>query len=547
MAQWYYQIDGETHGPISERKFKRRVASGMLRPSDLVCRDGMKDWVTIASLDLMSDKEVVVPPASRSKRKSASSQDGPAKPVTPPPRPQLIAVPPPVPLHQTTFERPARKSDRKVLIASFIALSLLFLAVVAWAIISNRPASNLEANANTKTQAETKQTVPLTEAVETNTNDVIAQEDATDADNIDSLSDARGNTGGDKSMAPAEETDDNMSKNGLTDEAGTSEPSAPPFVEPLGAVTDTPQPEKGTGQVVASQQPSESQATEPKTADKDEKRIGLQDMGVVVLYQELDVARNPKFIVQGLPFDQELRYQVLSEFRIGKLQENGSRTVEQTVIDAKLVSADALSRAAMGEAVTKLKGRTFAFKLNQLQEVEDFAAGKEGQKSIKIKAPFDVLNTEGFRITSVIDQDGWKELAQLSFFVPRDQQQAWVGQMRHDWDALGSWEGETTYRLGREQKNLLPVKYAHKMKYTAPKEGGAGGLPFEIGDANFKPNTAGGLIQYDLRAGRVTAVQENFHVLGELDADVLGQKTKIQVEEQQVFTLRLLDQNPWQQ
>ena len=535
MAQWYYQIEGQTHGPISDRKFKRRVATGMLRPSDLVCRDGMKDWVTISSLDLMNDAEEVVPPPVRRKKKRRKSRESEIAP--PPPR---VLAPPPVPFKQaTTFKRPVRKSDRNVLIACFVALSILFVAVLTWAIISGRNAADQSADATGETVAEKQQTAPPAKTAESKTSKVDAEANAKKADAAEPIQPEKDKIDDDKAETISDDSIDVTPKNDTT-KSTTKEPDA--------SKIDAPKTEIKTDQDVASKQPSESQTTQPKAAEPDKKRIGLQDTGVVVLYQEMDVARNPKFIVQGLPFDQELHYRVLSEFRIGKLQENGFRSVEQTVIDAKLVSADPLSRTAMGEAVTNLKGQTFTFKLNQLQEVEDFAAGKEEKKSVKIKNPFDVLNTEGFRVTSVIDQDGWKELAQLTFFVPRDQQKTWVGQMRHDWDALGSWEGETTYKVGAEQKNILSVNYAHVMKYTPPKAGGGGGgLPFEIGSANFTPRTAGGLIQYDLKAGRVATIQENFQVTGELDADVLGQKAKIQVEEQQVFTLRLLDQNPWQQ
>ena len=54
----------------------------------------------------------------------------------------------------------------------------------------------------------------------------------------------------------------------------------------------------------------------------------------------------------------------------------------------------------------------------------------------------------GFMVTSVMDEDGWKEMAQLSFFVPEEQtsgSQTWVRKMTHDFGPLGSWAGETHY------------------------------------------------------------------------------------------------------
>ena len=43
--EWYYSHGDKQSGPISAAELRQLVASGALRPDDLVWREGMADWV----------------------------------------------------------------------------------------------------------------------------------------------------------------------------------------------------------------------------------------------------------------------------------------------------------------------------------------------------------------------------------------------------------------------------------------------------------------------------------------------------------------------
>jgi|GEM_PF-2452015 hypothetical protein len=45
MTQWYYEASGEQHGPISSSQLKQLAISGLLKPTDLVWREGMLEWL----------------------------------------------------------------------------------------------------------------------------------------------------------------------------------------------------------------------------------------------------------------------------------------------------------------------------------------------------------------------------------------------------------------------------------------------------------------------------------------------------------------------
>ena len=44
MSQWYYSRNGEKFGPLSSEQLKQLAASGQLFPTDLIWKEGMKEW-----------------------------------------------------------------------------------------------------------------------------------------------------------------------------------------------------------------------------------------------------------------------------------------------------------------------------------------------------------------------------------------------------------------------------------------------------------------------------------------------------------------------
>lgn len=71
--EWYYERNGQQHGPVIVEKLKELAASGQLQPADLVWREGMAEW------------------AQARKVKGLFPKTPPLLPGTPPP------APPPIP------------------------------------------------------------------------------------------------------------------------------------------------------------------------------------------------------------------------------------------------------------------------------------------------------------------------------------------------------------------------------------------------------------------------------------------------------------------
>ena len=263
-----------------------------------------------------------------------------------------------------------------------------------------------------------------------------------------------------------------------------------------------------------------------------------------VLYQEIQIQRTPQFSVAGTVFAQDLKYKLLSELRVSPFNEDGRRQVDQIIQRAVLIEADDMSRAMFTKSLKELEGWQFSATLNRRGEVIGWHSGpKDGRETVEVKPE----GMEGFLVTSVMDEDGWKELTQLSFFVPdpkTDGQKPWTRQMTHDYGPLGSWYGLTHFRRNETAKGLTRYSYEHELTYQPPEEG-IEGLPFTITDARFLPEVAEGYLDFSETAQRVESAHETFVLKGQLATEILGQRATIDTVEQQTMILRLSDEKTW--
>ncbi len=60
--QWYYSKDGSQLGPIEQSELLGKLAAGEVRRTDLVWRDGMRDWVPAAQVPELAGLPQSAPP-----------------------------------------------------------------------------------------------------------------------------------------------------------------------------------------------------------------------------------------------------------------------------------------------------------------------------------------------------------------------------------------------------------------------------------------------------------------------------------------------------
>src|SRR5262249_41111059 len=59
-SQWYYTKDGEKAGPVASVELKRLARSGLPKPTDLIWKEGMADWVPANKAQNLFPEEGIV-------------------------------------------------------------------------------------------------------------------------------------------------------------------------------------------------------------------------------------------------------------------------------------------------------------------------------------------------------------------------------------------------------------------------------------------------------------------------------------------------------
>ena len=290
--------------------------------------------------------------------------------------------------------------------------------------------------------------------------------------------------------------------------------------------------------------------THPLASNINESPPGSQAMGkkqatpprLQALYQRVDIRRTPTFSIQGFETKQSLHYQVVSRLNLTRNLDPPATKVVQIVEGTKLLAADDTSRESFLRALDSLERQQYTYVLNGRGEVIEFTGNSDTRTAI----PLEIASASGFQVTSVIDEDGWKELAELTFALPpteREANEPWKRQMKHDWGTLGSWSGITTFNAGSPLNNISRIAFTREMNYSPPASS-SGGLPFRIRSANFELLKSSGEISFDTKLQRVLAASEDFHVRGTVTAELGGVGVQLDLTEQQHIQITLAEQRP---
>jgi hypothetical protein len=494
--EWYVNRLGEPQGPVSWDQLVQMAATGELKPDDLIWREGTNDWVPASSVTGLG-----------------------LQPPPPPPSPAGIVAP----YARPERHRAAKSHATPLALGIVFVLALLAAGWIGWALNGGSPRAERRSGGSSAAvaQGETKVASDFAKAREV--------------------------------KPPSAAIDTNPPKNSST--AASAEPlpakdttsTDPP---PEGSSSSGPQPDppkKVEDAAGAARKPEELRTTDLKEppatpTTPPTPTTPTTPPGGRTLFQDVSISRRPTISVAGITSTQDLKYRVFSKLVIGARGSDGTCDVKQLIYETKLEKADGLSEAIFADSLRTLQSQELKYTLSKKNEITKFAGPKDTRKVAKV----DGLGGDAMLLTSVLDDDAWRELTQLTFFMPQEpltKGRRWEQKITHDWGVLGSWYGKSTYAYADTQNGEYRIDYVHRLSYVPPGKNGKGTL-FDVASADFKPLQTGGTIYYDAKDRRVTSVTEKFHVRGVVGTTVLGQVATVHVEELQVFSIRLLDQPP---
>lgn len=550
-ANWYYLRGDETIGPLPAAELRRLFRAGKLTPETLVWRAGMQDWVPASSLGVAA-AATPAPPPPPGKRTTQ-----PASSPTEIPDPEADRRNAGRIAKSRRYARKKRLQVLAVVVLAVIAIVLSGVAIfVLWqpatgdatttadsndtsmATASHAPAKSPSADEGSTRAGRSERTPPRSDATPRGRDEDRLDDDAAPLASSTSRDPAErervDRDPDDRDMLASED----MFRRDPPPADRSSDDLEPPVAEPGRMGPGGVGPGGGVKLPVAGAAPTSSPPVGAAPA------AGLPPVDApALLYQRVEVFDEQSYEILTTSIGDKSRYQILSKLELRPRAADGSREVSQVIEQTRLELAGDLTRELYESELRNLIGQQYTFTLNSRDEVIKFT-GFGGRPA---SAPVTRSGLEGFASVTVIDQDGWKEIAQLSFLQP-DRSiaagQPWTRPMTHDFNELGSWEGTTTFTLQGPEGAGTRYNYVHDMTYHPPK-GGPGLLPFDVSDADFQATKADGSFVFDPTHGHVTDVRETFEMEGALGATVMAGSATVKLREHQELTIQLSRQNPW--
>jgi hypothetical protein len=256
--------------------------------------------------------------------------------------------------------------------------------------------------------------------------------------------------------------------------------------------------------------------------------------------QEVVVTRLSAYRILGADVGQNVQYAFVSRLTIEKVLEDGGLIVKQKVQEARFSDGDPAMRELLNDALKQTQDSNFEITLDAGGRVTRFKGAKE---PISVFGKNNPLAGRSFLVWSFLDEDAWRELAQVTFFHPDGPLRAgekWTRSFHHSWGPLGKWEGQTTYVAAGKQAGRERITYGHEMAYLPPR-GADGEWPFQVKKAEFKPLATGGTILFDAGKDKVAAAEETFRVRGIVLVVVGDIEAPVEMDETQIFRLRITE------
>lgn len=125
--------------------------------------------------------------------------------------------------------------------------------------------------------------------------------------------------------------------------------------------------------------------------------------------------------------------------------------------------------------------------------------------------------------------------------------ESWTNKTTLEMGPIGKYENDYKYTLEKVENNKATIKAETTLKYSQPQEvagGGTSGLPFKIKSADLKSSNATGQVIFDVTKGRIESSTMSLNLAGELNIEIGGQTTKVELTQTQTSNVSTSDENP---
>ena len=155
-------------------------------------------------------------------------------------------------------------------------------------------------------------------------------------------------------------------------------------------------------------------------------------------------------------------------------------------------------------------------------------------------------------LETILSNDALKEMAEPTFAVVPAADVAkgekWDRSSKLDMGPIGKYENKYNYVYegpDATDKAIQVIKVDTTLDYKEPGDvAGAGGLPFKIKSAKLKSSNPVGVIKFNTTKGRLESSVTKLELKGDLQIEIGGQNTTVNLSQTQESTITTMDEDP---
>lgn len=256
-----------------------------------------------------------------------------------------------------------------------------------------------------------------------------------------------------------------------------------------------------------------------------------------------DMKQSITFIALNKEIKQNSKTTILSSYTVKKVAAAGKEvTLVQKIenVDVK-TSGDSLG-GTMEKVLEKLQGAVFTFTLKNGQVTK-----LEGYNDF-IKKLADGDETTATFAKELLSEELIKMGLDGTFGNLPDKavkaDDVWSKNSTVPLGPLGSFKTTNDYTFKDQDKDGAHITYKMKMKYEAPKAGGAFGGLLTIVKSTLKSDNGKGTIDFDAEKGRLIRASNSMVMRGGMTVEAMGNRLELSLNVDQSTSTRVLAKNP---
>jgi hypothetical protein len=303
-----------------------------------------------------------------------------------------------------------------------------------------------------------------------------------------------------------------------------------------------------------------------KAKDKDKDKDKAKDKEVSLewkfkegkaFYQEMKTETKQTMKVSGTDVPQNQEQTFWFSWTPKQKEADGSWVIEQEIIGVQIKidiggtkieydsRTETKSANPLGDFFKALIGSKFKLTLNKDYKVTKVEGRDEFLNNLIKANP----QMEGL-LKSILSDDAIKEMVEPTFgFLPTKKVKEgdkWERTSKLDMGPIGKYENSFKYTYKGISEKADKISVETDVKYIPPADTAAtkSNLPFKIKSADLKSTKSSGTILFDSDAGRIKSSETSLDLKGELNIEISGQSTKVELTQTQSTKVTTSDKNP---